>query len=191
MCVVNSRNLQRLSWKSLKALESTARSRGGRILRDQRGATSIEFALSAGVLLLLLLNGIDLGRYIYLRSQVETATQMGAHRIWESCDPMKLPIVTKCFSNQDAAKTAVVNVIATVVKSIATAQVALSQGYYCTNGTGTLYPVTLPAQCLSGATPGDYVQVQVTYSFAPLFANLTVASMFGKVISTTSYMRLQ
>jgi hypothetical protein len=142
-----------------------------------------------------LLNGVDLGRYIYLRGQVENATQAGAHSVWERCDPMKLPVMTKCYADQTAAKRAVVDVISGIVEGVASNSVTLVDGYFCPDSSGALHSVTnvtsLPAQCLSGVVPGNYVQVQVNYSFVPLFGNLTVAAAFGTSISTTSYMRLQ
>jgi Flp pilus assembly protein TadG len=162
--------------------------------RDQRGVTAIEFALVSVSLVFLLLNGIDLGRYIYYRDQVENATQSGAHAVWERCDPTKLPIVPKCFADQAVAKTAVASVIAAIVPGVTGDRVTLDQGYYCPDAAGTLHAVTNvaspPSQCISGVIPGVYVRVEVTYSYAPLFGNLTVVSMFGTSTSTTSYMRL-
>jgi Flp pilus assembly pilin Flp len=176
-------------------LRASLHSRCRQLGRDQSGATAIEFALIAGILVYLLLNGIDLGRYIYLRGQVENATQAGAHSVWEKCDPMKLPIVTKCYANQTAAKTAVVSVISSIVEGVVNDHVTITESYYCTDAAGALHSVTnvasLPAQCLPGTVPGDYVQVQLTYPFTPLFGNLTVAGTFGTTISMISYMRLQ
>ncbi|MBL0408080.1 pilus assembly protein [Microvirga aerilata] len=167
----------------------------GRFWFDQRGATAIEFALAAGTLVFLILNGVDLGRYIYVRSQVENATQMGAHGIWKQCDPMKLPIVPKCYKDQAAAKAAVVNIIGAIVKGVTSEHVTVTEGYYCSDSAGALHAVVdvtkPPAQCLPGVVPGDYLQVQVGYSFNPIFGDLTAARIFGTSISTTSYMRLQ
>lgn len=171
------------------------RAPGRRICHDQSGATAVEFAVIAGVMVFLMLNGIDLGRYVYLRGQVENATQAGAHSVWEKCDPMKLPIITKCYTDEAAAKRAVVSVISSIVDGVSNDRVTLTEGYYCADAAGALHSVTnvtsLPAQCLSGVVPGDYVQVQITHPFAPLFGNLTVVRMFGTSISMTSYMRLQ
>lgn len=179
----------------LKYLRESVRALYGKIYQDESGATAVEFPLIAGILVILLLNGVDLGRYIYLRGQVENAAQAGAHSSWEKCDPMKLPIVTKCYSSQAAAQTAVASVVSSIVDDITNDNVSMSERYYCPDAAGALHPVTnvasLPAQCLSGVVPGDYVQVQVTYSFTPLFGNLTVAAAFGTSITMTSYMRLQ
>lgn len=161
--------------------------------RDQRGATAIEFALVSLVLIFLLLNGVDFGRYIYYRDQVENATQAGAHAVWQRCDPTKLPIVPKCYTNEATAKTSVASVVANIVPGVTGDHVTLAQDYYCPDATGTLHAVTNvaspPSQC-SGVVPGVYVRVNVTYSYTPLFGNLTVVKMFQTSTSTTSYMRL-
>jgi Flp pilus assembly protein TadG len=176
-------------------LRASVHSPCGQLCRNQSGATAIEFALIAGILVYLLLNGIDMGRYIYLRGQVENATQAGAHAVWEKCDPMKLPLIAKCYTDQTAAKTAVASVISNMVPGITGSQLVITEGYYCPDAAGALHSVTnvssLPTQCLSGVVPGDYVQVQLTYPFTPLFGNVTVARTFGASISMTSYMRLQ
>ena len=162
------------------------------IWHDQRGSIAIEFALIAGFLVFLLLNGMELGRYIYLRSQLENATQAGGHAVWKACDPTKLPIATKCSPE---GKTAVKTVVSSMFGTVDDDDITLTEGYFCTSADGVLHAVTnpasLPSVCQTGIVAGDYVQVQITYSYAPLFANLTLGRLFGTSISTTSYMRLQ
>ncbi|HRJ68545.1 MAG TPA: pilus assembly protein [Beijerinckiaceae bacterium] len=51
-----------------------------RFRRDERGATAIEFAFVAPVLIFLMFSIIELGFMLYLRSAVETATQIVARR---------------------------------------------------------------------------------------------------------------
>ncbi len=195
MHLVSSSSIRLFRRTLVGCLRALVHSPYRRLRRDESGATAIEFALIAGILVYLLLNGIDLGRYIYLRGQVENATQAGAHSIWEKCDPMKLPITPKCYTDQTAAKTAVASVISNMVPSITHSQVIITEGYFCPDAAGALHSVinvkSPPTQCLSGVIPGDYVQVQLTYPFTPLFGNLTVAGTFGTSISMTSYMRLQ
>ena len=47
------------------------------LLRDQRGASAAEFALTLPLLILLLVGLIDVGRFMYEVNQAEKATQMG------------------------------------------------------------------------------------------------------------------
>jgi Flp pilus assembly protein TadG len=160
--------------------------------RNQRGSIAVETALIASTLVYLLLNGVDLGRYLYLRAQVENATQAGAHAVWKTCDPTKIPIEIKC--NPDA-KTAVINVASSFVSNVEEDNVNLTDGYFCSDASGTLHavsnPLSLPSACQMGITAGYYVQTRITYPYSPLFSNLTVAAMFASSISTTSHMRLQ
>ncbi len=160
--------------------------------RDQRGAVTVETALVAGMLVYILLNAVDLGRYLYLRTQVENATQAGAHAVWKTCDPTKLPLQTKC--NPDAV-TAVINVASSFVSNVEERNVSLTDGYFCSDTSGALHavsnPLSLPSDCQTGISAGYYVQTRITYSYVPLFGNLTVAGLFTSSISTTSHMRLQ
>jgi hypothetical protein len=73
------------------------------------------------------------------------------------------------------------------------------EGYYCLNASGALQVVgslsSKPVDCSAagnpGVAPGDYIQVAVTYKYAPLFRNLTVMSALNiSSITTTSWMRL-
>lgn len=164
-----------------------------RLRREERGAVAIEFAFIAGTLILLLLNGVDVGRYLYLRNQVENAAQASAHATWTVCDPTELPVSSKC-PEWEAAATA-----AALSTSLEDASVALQkppvEGLFCPDAGGTLHPVsdpkTPPAECLAGVVPGYYVQTRVTYTYAPLFGDLTAAGLLGTSIAKTSYMRMQ
>ncbi len=49
-----------------------------RLRADRRGVAALEFAIVAPVLLGLLLGGIDFGRMIYLRQELEYATEAAA-----------------------------------------------------------------------------------------------------------------
>ena len=73
------------------------------------------------------------------------------------------------------------------------------EGYYCANTSGMLQAVgslsSKPANCSAAGnanvSPGDYVQVAVTYSYTSLFPNLTVmAALNISAITTTGWMRL-
>jgi hypothetical protein len=73
-----------------------------------------------------------------------------------------------------------------------------AEGWYCVSSTGTLqYMATYsapPADCSAAGNatiaPGDYVKIQTTYTFAPLFTGLSVGSMLPTTITATSYVRL-
>jgi Flp pilus assembly protein TadG len=160
------------------------------------GVAGIEFALVAGTLCLLMLNALDVADYIYRRMQVENAAQMGAQAAWKACDPTKLP-ATKLCSGLGAAVTAAVQGTS-LGSSVSVPSGALSEDYYCLDSAGVLQPVgaldARPVDCsatsMPTAQPGNYIRISVTYSYRPLFSDLTVARFFDTPIQSTSYMRL-
>jgi len=166
---------------------------------DQQGASAIEFAIFAGILCFGLLNTADISIYIYKRMQVENATEMSVQAAWKACDPDKgqLPATTSC-PGLTAAITAAVQ--STTLGSQVSFQVGSpSEGFYCLNSSGALQYVGAvssppPTDCsvtgLPTQQPSDYIQITTTYSYAPLFPGVTVASAFTTPIVRTGKMRL-
>ena len=73
------------------------------------------------------------------------------------------------------------------------------EGYYCVNASNALQSVgslaSKPADCTAAGnpntSPGDYIQVEVTFTYAPLFPGVTVMGFWGITsIAQTSWMRL-
>jgi hypothetical protein len=73
-----------------------------------------------------------------------------------------------------------------------------SEGYYCVNSSNALQYVSnvssKPADCtaagMPGLQPGDYIQVQTTFTYVPLFGGLSVASTFPTPMNRTDILRL-
>jgi hypothetical protein len=73
-----------------------------------------------------------------------------------------------------------------------------SEGYYCVNSSNALQYVSnvtsKPADCTAAGMPslqpGDYIQVQTTFPYTPLFPGLSVSSTFPTPINRTAIMRL-
>jgi hypothetical protein len=73
-----------------------------------------------------------------------------------------------------------------------------SEGYYCVNSSNALQYVSdvssKPADCTAAGMPalqpGDYIQVQTTFTYAPFFPGLSVAITFPTPINRTAFMRL-
>jgi hypothetical protein len=74
-----------------------------------------------------------------------------------------------------------------------------SEGYYCVNtSTGALQYMNdvnhKPADCSAagsaGVPPADYITISTTFTYAPLFPGITVASTFATPITRTALMRL-
>jgi Flp pilus assembly protein TadG len=168
------------------------------IWADQRGVAAIEFGLFAIFLSLALVNVTDVSIYIYQRMQAENATEVAAQAAWKACDPSQsqLPATTNC----PGLATAVANALGST--SLGT-RVALisgspSEGYYCVNSSNALQFVSnvssKPADCTAAGTPslqpGDYIQIQTTFTYVPLFPGLSISSTFPTPINRTAMMRL-
>ena len=166
-------------------------------LRDQKGVAAIEFAMIAGFVSVSALNAVDIALYARDRMEVENATEMGAQAAWKACDSQHLPATVNCTTLNSAVTTAVQS---TSLGSGVTLQSGSpSEAYYCVSSAGVLTYVSTvsskPTDCSSVGVatnkPGDYVKVQTTYTYAPLFPGITVAaSAFGSTISRTAWMRL-
>lgn len=149
--------------------------------------------LSVGVL-----NAVDLGYYMYQRMEVENAAEVGAQTAWKTCydQSTMLPATTKCSGLNAAITTAIQST--SLGTSVSLASGYPTEGYYCVNASNALQSVgslsAKPSDCSaagnSNTSPGDYIQVGVTFKYAPLFG-ITVMSAWGVTsISMTSWMLL-
>jgi Flp pilus assembly protein TadG len=174
----------RKAWRLLSALR-----------RDARGVAAVEFALIALVLSEALLNVVDVGVFASTKMQLENAAEMGAQAAWTTCGVNQIPATKNC-TGLDAAVSAAVQGTS-LGTHVTLASGYPSEGYYCLNSTGALVYVASvtdrPSNCSSvGGTsaPADYVLVEATYSYTPLFPGLTVTSAFAGTLSKTTYVRL-
>lgn len=146
-----------------------------------------------------ILNTADVSIYIYKRMQLENATEMAVQAAWKACDPsqQQLPATTSC-PGLEAAITAAAQ-STSLRDGISIAAGSPSEGYYCLNLSGALQLVAEatsnpPADCTStgipSMTPADYIRITTTFSYAPLFPGVTVASAFTTPITKTGMMRL-
>jgi Flp pilus assembly protein TadG len=143
----------------------------------------IEFALIAPIFLVLIMNILDFSLLIWARMQVDYSAQMGGQAAYKTCSTGTLPATTNCTNLNTKVTTAIQST------SLGTA-VTLSSGYpaetyYCVSGTtlqsvGSYSSPPSPFNCSAAGsastTPGDYIEVDVTYSYAPTFAGLSLAS---------------
>jgi Flp pilus assembly protein TadG len=166
------------------------------IWADQRGVAAIEFGFFAIFLSLALVNVTDVSIYIYQRMQAENATQVAAQAAWKACDLSQLPATTKC----PGLATAVQNALGSTSLGTRLSLISgsPSEGYYCVNSSNALQYVSdvssKPADCTAAGMPslqpGDYIQVQTTFPYAPLFPGLSVTGTFSTPINKTAIMRL-
>jgi Flp pilus assembly protein TadG len=166
--------------------------------RDTRGTAAIEFAGVATLLIAGVLNATDIGYYTYQRMEVENAAEAGAQAAWKTCydQSSMLPATTNCPGLNTAITAAVQSTSLGTAVTLASGYP--TEGYYCVNSSNALQSVgslsAKPTDCSAAgnanAVPGDYIQVGVTYDYAPLFG-ITVMSAWGvKTITMTSWMLL-
>lgn len=162
---------------------------------DRSGTAIIEFALAAPILVVLLLNLFDFSVLIWSIMQTDYSARMGAQAAVKTCVGKTPPALTNCAGLSGAVTTAAQST------SLGT-HVTVTGGYpaeefYCTSSNtlqsiGTSPPN--PYNCSSAtpsdpsATPGDYIVVQVNYSYTPTFSGLSLAS--ARTLTATAMQRV-
>jgi Flp pilus assembly protein TadG len=181
--------------------------------RNQRGAAAVEFAIMLSMLTAALPSAVDLGIYAYDNMQVRNSAQMGVQAVWALCaTTFGLPATdtTACPN----AQTALDNAVARTSLGSAVTVSSVTEGYYCTDANGALANAsgtktgnfttaldassevpTAPTTCSSvtnseTSAPGDYISATVSYTYTPVFPNISVASLLGTTITSTARMRL-
>ena len=166
-------------------------------LREQRGAAAVEFAIMLGVFTVALPSVIDLGIYAYDSMQVNTSAQMAVQAVWQACN--QLPVTASCAGAQTALNTAAHQSSLGTNVSVS----SVTESYSCTNSSGALYTLATgdfttalggnSSQCATAdktTLPGDYITATVTYTYSPVFAQISVANLLGTTITGTATMRL-
>ncbi|WP_165938464.1 TadE/TadG family type IV pilus assembly protein [Parafrankia sp. BMG5.11] len=170
-----------------------------KFLRDKSGAAAAELALILPAFAFILLNVVDLSVYLYSKMQVDLAAQeaVGAARVL-------------CDTDAELPATQGANCPALTATMLAAAQstslgsnVSLgtpAEAFYCTTSGGVLTQVaaigaTVPANCSavvtgSTASPGNYIAVEASYPFSPVFPGASVAAFLPKRITRTAWLRL-
>lgn len=164
---------------------------------DRRGTAALEFAFFASFLSLATLNVAEISVYIFQRMQVDNAAQMAAQAAWKTCDTSQLPATTNC----PGLTTALTNSVQSTPlgSSVQLTAGSPSEGYYCVTAQNTLQYMSSvdnkPADCSAAgnaaAQPADYITIQATFNYTPMFHGLTVGGLFGSTIQQTTIMRLQ
>ena len=178
----------------------------------RRGAAAAEFAIVLTVLVFPLLNVIDFGMYIFVGMEVNEAAQSAAQAALATCtyaNPPQVPATILCTNLSNAETAAVggtslgsaVTLVAPPVTANtscdSTSSASGCEGYYCVN-TGALvvvgtFPDNQPADCKPYSatdTPGDYIQIKVSYTYTPMFTGISMASMLTSPITKIVWMRL-
>lgn len=169
--------------------------------RETSGAAAAEFAMFVLILAPLLLNLGDIGYYAYVRMQVENAAQAGAQAAWANC--VNKPATSASCPNLSTAVTSAVTstslgsaVSWTNSSTMFTGSAPQGVDTYCPSSAGSTNAIVYSnaASCSSttstGAPPGTYARIDVSYPYQPLFKGATIASLFPATITATTYQRL-
>jgi Flp pilus assembly pilin Flp len=164
--------------------------------KDSRGVAAVEFAFIASAVGFVMLNVADLAIYLFDRLEVENATQMGAQAAYHACPWNLLPATVNCTGLSTAITAGIQSTSLGTAPTLVTGYP--TEAYYCISG-GALTSVGAvtspkPADCtLAGSTttkPGDYLLIQVTYTYAPLFTGASIASLLPTTITNSAWVRL-
>ncbi len=162
-----------------------------------RGVAGIEFAIVGPLLALGLLNAVDVGYYAYEGMEVWNAAEVGAQAARTNCNNLTttlLPATVNCPALNATITTAIQSTSLGTKVTLVSGYPA--EAYYCVNASNALIlqgPVSSPpTACSSGISPGDFLQVDVTYPYTPLFSGkLCVMCGLGVTsISNTTWMRM-
>lgn len=165
---------------------------------DTRAVAAVEFALVSLIFVTGFLNAFDIGRFAYQRMQVENAAYAAAQAAWKACDDQTtmLPATQKCPNLNGAVNTAIQST--SLGAGVRLVPAGVTEGYYCVSPSNKLQLVgsiaTKPANCSAAGnasvTPGDYIQVGVTYNYRPMFPMSVMGARGSSQITQTSWMRL-
>jgi Flp pilus assembly protein TadG len=164
--------------------------------KDSRGVAAVEFAFIASAVGFVMLNVADLAVFLFDRLEVENATQMGAQAAYAACPWNQLPATVNCTALTTAITAGIQSTSLGTAPTLVTGYP--TEAYYCISG-GALTSVgavtaAKPADCtLVGSTstkPGDYLLIQVTYTYAPMFTGASIASLLPTTITNSAWVRL-
>lgn len=173
----------------------SVRSRPRGAIRKHDGNTMIEFALIAPILVLLIVNILDFTMIIWDQMETDYSAQMGAQAAYKTCSTRTLPATPNCPGLTTTITTAIQST--TLGTGVSLAAGSPSETYYCVSGTtlqsvGSYSSPPSPFDCSAagnaGVTPGDYIEVDVTYAYSPIFTGLSLVS--AQTLTAKSMQRL-
>ena len=169
----------------------------GRFLTEEDGNVVIEFALVAPVLVVLIVNILDFSSLIWDQMEVDYSAQTGGQAGYKECSTRTLPAksATNCPNLDTKVTTAIQST--SLGTGVTSATGSPSEIYYCVSGTTlqsvATYPSSPPANCSAygnaSVAPGDYLVVNVNYSYSPTFGGLSLVS--ARTLTAQSMERLK
>jgi hypothetical protein len=179
-------------------------------LADVRGAAAAEIALWLTVLTVPALSVLDVGMYAFKTMEVQAAAQQAIEAGRRVCGWNAVPMTSSSNCTQSTFTSALTTGAqnTSLGSKVSVASGYPKEGYYCSTSGGTLTlvgtagtsgsPPTPPSpntctSVISGSATaaGDYVQVKVTYAYAPTFNGISLSAALPTPITATAWLRLQ
>lgn len=167
-----------------------------RFLADTRAVAAGEMALVLPIVGFITLNIVDLATYMYSKMQVDLAAEQAAGAVRKLC--LDTP-ASSCGTTYATQMTAAAQ--KTTLGNRVTLVGTPTEKYYCADASGNLVlvatpPTAPPATCtsvVSGSTakPGSYIKAVSSYTYAPIFPGVSVASYLSTPVQSAAWMRLQ
>jgi hypothetical protein len=175
-------------------------------LGDRHGSAAVEFAFWLGALVFPVLGATDVGFYAYQSMQAHEAAQTAAQTAMALCTGQTTPVSSNCSNFNSRLTTAVQSTSLGNTVTFSSGK----EGWYCVGASAT---PTLSASgttitinpggsntgsmaasaptCTNGNKAGDYVTVNITYTYKPMFPGMSVITLLGgTTISGSSMMRV-
>jgi Flp pilus assembly protein TadG len=178
---------------------------------DTSGAAAVEFAIWLAALLVTTMSVVDAGAYAFQTMQVREAAQTAAQSVFSICNSaatgQNYPVTTNCPN----VSTTTARAIHSTSLVTAVSWSNLKEGWYCGVVTGTKVSLTLTGTqntmdnlgattgsmastqptCTDGAVAGDYIQVNVGYTYRPPFGGLSIVTLLGgAAVNQSAWMRI-
>lgn len=148
------------------------------------GASLIEFALVAPILIVIFTATVEFGLYLYRQMEVQNAAQAGA--VYAGVCAASAPDGKSCSYSSSLVSSAM-----TTATTLGVTTAYNSPTCYCPNGTGTLTLCTgTPPACTGSVTPGYYVQVSATATYSPVTTALFLTQA-SYTLTASAFVRIQ
>jgi len=145
--------------------------RAGRLGRDTRGATAVEFAIIAPVLIAMFISIVDLGLGLYTDTQLANAAQAGA-----------------AYAMQKGYNASAMTTIAQSATRLTGVGVATSQFCGCPSASGVVN-TSCDSSCNDGLTAGTFTSVVATKDYSTILSYPGLPASFH--LSETATARTQ
>jgi len=138
-----------------------------RLWCDESGASAIELALvSALVLVPLLLGATELGRRVWVKSQLDNAVRVAMEYVMANHYTDSTNITGPELQNAARSATALGTAVTVLPPSACGSAYSC---YGCPSSSGVTLGVTQTTTCTGGDTAGKYAGLTASYSYTPLF----------------------